>query len=73
MGDMQFSEQVHQLYNAGFTKGAPSIQSQEIDSEVVLETPCDTCGGMCDYHPFTKGKAYRAFYCCQDCGNWAEF
>jgi len=47
----------------------------EIDVEVVAETPCPTCGGKCGYIGFKRGSSYRAFSVCQNesCRDFCEF
>lgn len=63
----------------GYWEGTPPtnpralVDGVSIDREIAEETPCEKCGGKCEFHPYTNGTSYRAFAVCTQCGNTVEF
>jgi hypothetical protein len=58
----------------GYAAGPPGRQAEAIDREVCAEAECSACGqrGL-GYHPFTRGRSYRAIAVCPACGQAEEF
>jgi hypothetical protein len=63
-----------ELLNSGELEGYTDSMYNDIDADVATRTPCEECGGKCEYHGMENGRnSYRAFSVCADCGRVIEF
>ena len=52
----------------GYRLGAPSLEAEEIDSQVAQSICCHQCGGTMHYEGFHRPGEYHALAVCNRCG-----
>ena len=61
------------FYRLGYVCGAPTLEAEEIDTQVAERMPCPRCGGHCHYEGWHMEGSYIALAVCDDCGYTIEF
>jgi len=61
------------MYLDGYKHGAPTLEAEAIDMEVVASMKCRRCGGRCTYDGWHTSGSYVAMAICQECGHEEEF
>ena len=74
MNTQERNQLFDELHDAGYERGAPQPEADNIDRGVCALSACEECGRLgLVYCPFNKLGSYRAFACCPDCGYTEEF